>query len=431
MSDSAAAMAVPAAPPAGRGGSHRTYVLTMLALVGFMNAVDKIVMSMFMEPIKKEFQLTDTQLGLVTGLAFSLLGVVAAVPLARLADRWNRKWIVGGCLLIWSVMTAASGAVTSFAQLFAARVAVGIGEAGSGPASHSMIGDYYPRELRPRALAIFNVGGYLGLLGGMFGGGVLVQTVGWRAGFLWLGVVGVILAVIFHFTVHEPARVDLPAPPAAAGGALRALFGDLGAFTWLLLAFGMASITRWSVVAWMPSYFARAFSLPPAQIGLGLGLCLGLGTALGTVLGGQIGVRFGTKTPGWAARLAAATGLIGLPMYLGCFHAQNPMLAFALLFGTFVVGGLAVGPLFAMLQDMVAPNARATAVAVLGLAGAVFGQGLGPVVVGMFSDWLQTGRTGAEGLRLALTSVVCISPITALLFWQVARSMHRQRAAAH
>jgi MFS transporter, Spinster family, sphingosine-1-phosphate transporter len=424
-------MAVPAAQPAGRGGSHRTYVLAVLALVACMNAVDRIVMSMFMEPIKKEFQLTDTQLGLVTGLAFSLLGVVAAVPLARLSDRWNRKWIVGGCLLIWSVMTAACGAVSSFAQLFAARVAVGIGEAGSGPASHSMIGDYYPRELRPRALAIFNVGGYLGLLGGMFGGGVLVQTVGWRAGFLWLGGVGVVLAVIFHFTVREPARVDLPAPPAAAGGALRALFGDLGAFTWLLLAFGMASITSWSVVAWMPSYFARAFSLPPAQIGLGLGLCLGLGTALGTLLGGQIGVRFGTRTPGWAARLAAATGLIGLPMYLGCFHAQSPMLAFALLFGTFVVGGLAVGPLFAMLQDMVAPNARATAVAVLGLAGAVFGQGLGPVVVGMFSDWLQTGRTGAEGLRLALTFVVYISPITSLLFWQVARSMGRQHSPAH
>ena len=415
--------------PAGRSDAYRTYVLLMLAAVGFMNAVDKIVMSMFMEPIKREFQLTDTQLGLVTGLAFSLLGVVAAVPLARLADRWNRKWIVGGSLFIWSLATAACGAVTSFAQLFVARVAVGIGEAGSGPASHSMIGDYYPRALRPRALAIFNVGGYLGLLGGMLGGGLLVQYVGWRAGFVWLGVAGVVLAVVFHLTVREPARHDV-ASLAQRDGGLKALFGDLSAFTWLLLAFGMSSITSWSVVAWMPSYFFRAFSLQPAQIGLGLGLCLGLGTALGTLIGGQLGVRFGTQSAGWAARLAAVLVLIGLPLYLGSLFAPHPLLAFASMFCAFLIGGISVGPLFAMLQDMVAPNARATAVAVLGLAGAVFGQGLGPVVVGLFSDWLQTGRTGPEGLRLALALVVCLSPLTSILFWQVSRATRRRQRVA-
>ena len=164
--DIAAAASAAATAPAR--DPYRTYVLVALAVVGFMCAVDRVVISMFMEPIKKEFGLSDTQLGLLTGVAFSLMGGLASVPLARWADRGNRKWIIGGSLAAWSIMTAASGVASNFVQLLAARMGVGIGEAGCIPATHSMLGDYYPRDLRPRALGIHSAGTYLGALGGKF-----------------------------------------------------------------------------------------------------------------------------------------------------------------------------------------------------------------------------------------------------------------------
>ena len=156
----------PQAPPTtpdpdAVSSGYRTYVLVALAVVGFMCAVDRVVISMFMEPIKKEFGLSDTELGLLTGLAFSVMGGLASVPLARWADRGSRKWIIGGSFVAWTLMTAASGAAAGFVQLFAARIGVGIGEAGCIPATHSMLGDYYPRHLRPRALAVHSAGTYL------------------------------------------------------------------------------------------------------------------------------------------------------------------------------------------------------------------------------------------------------------------------------
>ncbi|HEY4080160.1 MAG TPA: MFS transporter [Burkholderiaceae bacterium] len=397
--------------------AYRAYVLFALSVVGFMCAVDKVVISMFMEPMKKEFGLSDTQLGLLTGLAFALLGGLAAIPLARWADRGSRKLIINASFMAWTLMTAASGIAVSFTQLLIARIGVGIGEAGCIPATHSMLGDYYPRLLRGRAMGIHSATTYLGMLGGLLGGGILVQTIGWRSGFVALGLVGAVLSLLFHFTVREPARVDGHAQPAPSGEKLLAKLGDLRAFLYLVGAFSTTALAGAATMTWLPSYFQRAFALTPIQIGGGLGLCLGVATAIGSIVGGMLSVRYGARSRSWGAGFSAAITVVVMPFYIGSFHATNPIVAFGLLFMALILAGSILGPVFASLQDLVKPDARATAVAVVGVAGVVFGQGFGPVVVGAISDWLAVGKSGAEGLRWSMTAVAMVNWLTVLWFW--------------
>lgn len=409
-----------ALPQDSERDGYRTYVLIALAVVGFMCSVDKVVISMFVEPIKKEFGLSDTQIGLMTGLAFAVMHGIASVPLARWADRGNRKWIIGGSFTVWTLMTAASGAAGSFWQLLAARIGVGIGEAGCIPATHSMIGDYYPRHLRPRALGAHSAGTFLGMLGGMLGGGVLVQTVGWRAGFFWLGLAGLVLAAIFHFTVREPLRVDAVAQPESGAGLLSQL-GDLRAYLLLMVAFSTTSLAGSSVTVWLPSYFERAFALPPIQIGLGLGLCIGVATAIGSMVGGAFAVRHARDSRSWSSGYAAWATVLVMPFYLGSFHAGSAMLAFVLLFCAFAIAGSILGPVFSTLQDLVAPSARATALAMVALAGVLVGQGFGPLLVGAISDALGVKGAGADGLRMAMTYVAMVNFLTIFAFWALQR----------
>jgi MFS family permease len=417
--NTAASQDLAPAPPAP-SSRYRTYVLFMLSVVGFLCAVDKVVISMFMEPIKKEFGLSDTQLGLMTGLAFSVLGGLAAIPVARWADRGSRKWIVNGSLVAWTLMTAASGVAMNFAQLLLARVGVGIGEAGCVPATHSMLGDYYPRATRGRALGIYSAVTYLGMLGGLLGGGILVQTIGWRHGFVVLGVLGLVVAAIVHLTVREPARTDALAQAATPAGGLLKQLGDPRSFLLLVGAFASTSLAGAAVMSWLPSYFARAFpTLTPIQIGGGLGLCLGVATAIGAVAGGQLSVRYGARSRSWGAAFAAGVCCVVTPLYIASFHATAPLLAFGLLFLAFLVAGNLLGPVFATLQDLVHPNARATAVAIVGVAGVCIGQGLGPVMVGALSDYL--GGASAAGLRDAMTIVACVNVVTVACFWLLAR----------
>lgn len=400
--------------------AYRTYVLVALAVVGFMCSVDKVVISMFMEPIKKEFLLSDTQLGLMTGLAFSLLGGLVSIPLARMADRGNRKWIIFLSFAVWTLMTGVSGMATSFMFLLAARIGVGVGEAGCVPATHSMLGDYYPRELRGRAYAAHFSGVYLGMLGGMLGGGILVQTVGWRLGFIWLGVAGMVMALIFHFTVREPLRVDQP-PPSADGAkaSIWTQLGDLRCFFMLVFAFAFVGLAG-AVAAWLPSYFERAFKMTPMAIGLGLGLGIGLASGIGALVGGQLTVRYAKGSRTWGARYSAFVSWGVLIPFIGSFYVQEPMIAMGLLFVTFLIAGTLAGPVFGTVQDLVAPQARATAVAIIGVVGVVIGQGMGPLLVGLLSDLLNTG-SDVGGLRLSMTCVAMINLFTGLFFWTLSR----------
>ncbi|MES2900287.1 MAG: MFS transporter [Pseudomonadota bacterium] len=428
MKNPSAAIPVPmgAAADAAReqfSPGYRLYVLIALCVVGFMHSVDKVVISMFMEPIKKEFLLSDTQLGLMTGLAFALMGGLVSIPLARLADRGNRKIIVGASFAAWTIMTAASGMAANYLQLLASRIGVGIGEAGCVPATHSMLSDYYPSATRARAIAAHMSGTYLGMLGGMLGGGILVQTVGWRMGFIILGVGGLVLSIIFHLTVREPKRVDV-LPQAELGVRILDQMGDRRTFGLLVLAFAFVGLAG-AVLTWMPSYLQRAFALSPLQIGLGLGLCMGLASCVGAIAGGQLCVKYFPTSRSWGTRFAACIVWGILPFLIGSFYAPTPALSFFFLFMTFLIAGMIAGPVLGTIQDLVQPQARATASAIVGVAGVIIGQGMGPLLVGVLSDAFQTTGGGVDGLRLAMSCVALINLLTGLFFWLAARRIEQ------
>lgn len=172
-------------------------------------------------------------------------------------------------------------------------------------------------------------------------------------------------------------------------------------------------------MVWLPSYFARAFALTPMHIGLGLGLCIGVATAIGSIIGGQLAVRYGRHSKSWGAGFAAGVTILVMPFYLGSFHATSPGVAFGLLFCAFLIAGSILGPVFSTLQDLVAPQARATAVAVVALAGVLVGQGLGPLLVGVISDALRAAGSNAEGLRMAMTLVAMVNFLTIVAFWRL------------
>jgi len=400
--------------------AYRTYVLAALSAVGLMNNVDRVVIYMFLQPIKKEFLLSDTQVGLLSGAAFAVMAGIVAIPLARLADRGNRKWLIAVCFAVWSFFTALCGAASNFTMLMLARVGVGIGEAGSPPATASMLGDYYPRDLRSRAFAIFTATTAIGGVSGWVGGGLLVQAVGWRNGFLLLGAVGLVMSVIFHWTVREPARVDAQATGDLPARGILAELGDLRSFAMLTAAMALAGFVG-AASSWLPSYFARTFNLPPIQVGLGLGLSLGFPFAIGTVVGGQMGVRYVRNSKSWAVRFAAVSMAIGTPFLIGSFLAPTPMLAFGSLVVSMLFIGASTGPVSVTVQDLVAPHARATAIAITGIALTVFGGGLGPVLIGAFSDWLLLRDPAANSLRLALMSTAIPLLGASVLYWLLGR----------
>lgn len=408
---------------------YRSYVLAALAVVGLMQNVDRVVIFMFLQPIKQEFGLTDTQVGLISGAAFAITQGLLAIPVARLADAGNRKWVISACFAIWSAVTALCGATTGFTSMMLARIGVGAGEAGCGPATHSILGDYYPRDLRARALAVVTGVTALGGLAGMAGGGLLAQTMGWRNGFFLLGAIGLVLSMVFHLTVREPARADAPQHAAGARQGLLTQLGDLRSFGLLALALALGALTG-AAVSWLPSYFARTFSMPPAQIGAAVGLSVGFPFAIGTILGGQFTLRWVRQSKSWALRFAAVTIACGLPFYVATFFAATPLLAFAPLFVSMLLFSVAVGPVFLAIQDMVSPQARATAVALVGVLSSIVGGGLGPVLIGAISDWMLRLDPAANSLRAALIGVSLPLLVTSAMYWRLARRIDARTASA-
>jgi MFS family permease len=211
--------------------------------------------------------------------------------------------------------------------------------------------------------------------------------------------------------------------PAAPPVRVIARLGDLRCFLLLVGAFSTTALAG-SVVTWLPVYFGRAFVLTPIQIGLGLGLAIGVATAIGAVVGGQIGNHYSKNSKSWGASFSALDTIVVMPLLLGTFYAPTPALAFTLLFLTFAVVGMITGPIFAMLQDLVDPSVRATALAIVSLSGVLLGQGCGPVLVGLLSDHWSSGVNSAQGLRLAMTAVVMENFLTIGEFWLLRRRIN-------
>ncbi|MGH6950375.1 MAG: spinster family MFS transporter [Vitreimonas sp.] len=389
-----------AAAPAFQGfgtKSYRAYVLGALLIVYTFNFIDRVVIGIIQEPIKVEFGLTDFQLGLLGGPAFAILYTLLGIPIARFAERHNRMTILAVCLALWSVMTAACGLAVNYATLLAARVGVSIGEAGCTPPANSVISDYFPPERRATALSIYALGIPIGSMIAAVGGGWIATEVGWREAFIWLGVPGVLLAVLVKLTVKEPPRTVSQADTPSFFAALGAL-ATKPTFWHVALGSAIASFVGYGVGQYLVSFMIRTHGFSLFEGATLVGVVLGLCAAVGTFASGFLADRISKRHPNALAWLPALGFVIATPLYLLAFVLPNIWLAMPALMIGAVTHYFYLGPMYAMTQGVVAPRMRATAVAVLLFIVNLLGYGLGPPVIGALSDFLANGQLAPLGL---------------------------------
>ena len=405
--------------------SYRRYVLVVLTLVYALNFIDRQILVILQESIKVDMDLSDSQLGLLTGFAFAIFYVSVGIPIARWADIGNRRNIVSLAIAVWSGMTALSGLTQNFWQLLMARIGVGVGEAGGSPPSHSIISDYYPPEQRGSALSFYSTGVYLGILFGFLIGGWINSQFGWRAAFFVVGIPGFLVALLVRLTIREPVRGGLDGraleAPATFGETLRTL-REFGSFRLFAIAAGLNAFSSYGIGNFMPSFLIRSHDFTSMQVGTSLALITGIGGAMGTYFGGVLADRYGANDKRWYLWIAAIPGACSVPLMLSAVFVADPRLTLACLFFATMLGAFYLGPTIAISHNLVSPSMRAMASAILFFILNLIGLGMGPLVVGMISDALAPAY-GSESLRYSLGVVSLINLVSATLFILAARKL--------
>ena len=413
--------------PGDRPGGYRWYVLGLLILTLLFSVADRLVFSILLEQIKAEFTLSDTQLGLLGGLAFTATYIVAGFPAARLADRSVRKNIVAAAISFWSAMTALCGMATGFWTLFFARTGVGVGEGCSGPASQSMLADYFPRRELARAMGFLTLGSTLGTVTGLMAGGLLAEAFGWRWAFILMAAPGFLIGGVLYLTVREPPRGRY-APAGArieqtpVGETLRSLLANK---VFLGLAFGWAVqiMIGYAMAFWMAPAMIRLFGVSVGDVALYLGLAFLIGGIPGPVAGGFVTDWLARHDERWRAWLP---GLVSLGAIVPLWVAFNTgdfavfLALFALAYGIYVSSQ---APIMSGIQNAVEPSQRGFAVAFALFFNNLIGQAFGLGVIGWLSDTLEPTR-GNAALGEAVLYVSLAAGIVALaIFAWTARQM--------
>ncbi|MFO0688423.1 MAG: MFS transporter [Myxococcota bacterium] len=386
------------------------YSLGLLLVIYIVNNVDRQIMNILVEPIKKDLGLSDGQIGWLIGGSFALFYTVAGLPIARLADRANRRNIISVALLVWSAMTMLCGMARSFPQLLAARIGVGVGEAGCTPPAHSMISDTFPTAKRASAISIYSLGGPIGMLFGLAFGGYLADQLGWQAAFMVVGAPGLLLAAITRFTLDEPVRGGFDAQGDRAiepvGTTLR-FIAALPAIRHMLAGSAVQTLFLAGVAAFHSSYLVRVHGMSVTRAGIWLGLIAGVAGGISVYTSGLFADRLGRRDLRWHYWLAAVGNLVSLPFSVLAYTAED---------GTMAVLWLAIATLgnhqysalgHAVLQGLVKPRMRAVMSATALFAMNAVGFGVGPVVVGELSDYFG----GGVELRKALLALIVF------MFW--------------
>jgi MFS family permease len=407
--------------PAPISNAYRSYALGLLVVVSVFNYLDRQILSILLEPIKRDLQLSDTALGFLTGIAFALFYTFAGIPIARWADQGMRRTIIALGLAVWSGMTALTGLAQTFTQLVLARVGVGIGEAACSPPAHSLLSDYFPPERRGTALSIFALGVPIGIMLGYLAGGWVNQYFGWRTAFFVVGLPGLVLALVLRLTLREPPRghseglhVGGATATESIGEVLRFMWG-LRSFRHLSLAAALHAFYGYGSLAFVPAFMMRVHGMTnTAELGLWLGLIAGVFAGVGTFLGGTLSDRFAgsKKDTRWYMWLPAWATLLGVPFSFLFYLWPEGRTALLLSIPGSILGPMWLGPTGAMTQGLVKLRMRATASAILLFIINMIGLGLGPQTVGMVSD-LLTPSYGTEAIRYALLSVVVTGSVWA------------------
>jgi len=402
-------------------------LLWILMIVYVLNFLDRQIVNILAEPISQDLNLSDTQIGLLTGLAFALFYTVLGIPIARYADNnsTNRVGLISISLAVWSAMTALCGLAQNFAQLALARVGVGVGEAGCTPAAHSLITDSVPPEKRSSAIAFYGLGIPIGSLLGLVIGGVLNDAYGWRVAFMAVAIPGLILAVFLPFILREPRKAEAAAralsgekarDALSTKDALKEVFSSR-AFVLLAIAASFTAFLSYGKSVWAVILFIRSHGLSPGETGLLLGVVLGVAGMIGTWLGGMMADKFGKIDKRHLLTTPAIGMVIATPILFLGYFATDWRVAILLLFVPSALNAAYYGPTYATVQGLVKPEARAVAAAFMLFGQNLIGLGLGPLLFGMMSDAFKP-LAGDESVRWVLYGAAWLGLIPAFFFWR-------------
>lgn len=392
--------------------ASRGYILILLAALAAFSFLDQQVMAIVLEPVRHEFNLSDVQLGLLSGLAFAAVYTTLSVPAGVWAVHHNRISLIAVAASIWGIMTLAGGLAQSFVQLMLTRIGVGIGEAGGMPPAQAVVSDLYGPAERGAALAILAAGVNVGVFLAFLVGGFVAQRYGWRTAFVVVGIPPIVLAVLLRLTVREPARPPArlvsgrSSPVALVAITLRAIGRD-DALRHLCFASTLTMAVGYGALPWIPSYLVRSHALDIATIGALLAVLIGIGGAFGTYLGGKLSDILGRHDPRWSLWVVCLIFVIARPFAMAFYALDNTTLALAFFVLPAMAGAVHMGPSFAVLHGRIDPSLRPIASAILLLVLNFIGLGLGPLLVGALSQWVFAGF-GENSLRYALITIQLI-----------------------
>jgi MFS family permease len=392
MASVAEAAAAPAAEPAFSLG-YRRWMLFLLVAIYACSFLDRVIVNTVGPAIIRELKLTDLEFGLLGGAAFAVFYAVFGLPIARLAERTSRVSIIAVCIALWSAMTALSGLATSYLQLLAFRMGVGVGEGGCSPAAHSLLSDHYPPRKRATALAIYSAGVPLGSLLGAVGGGWIAETFSWRTAFVVVGLPGLLLAVLARATLRDPPRGHSDAAIVAdKTPPLSAVFARLWrtrTFAHIAAGFVLTNLAANGVNAFTTTYLVRSFHVGLARAGLLYGLVVGISGCIGMLSGGFFGDAVGRRDVRWYAWGPTIGALWAFPIYFLAFTRGDAESTMATFFAGALLMSMYFAPTMAVVQNLVEPRMRASAAALMFLMINIMGQGVGPTVMGAASDFIS------------------------------------------
>lgn len=413
----------------------RYYMLGLLWLTYTFSALDRYVMGILVEPIKRDLGLSDTMMGFLSGAVFGLFYGTLAIPVALLADRYNRRNVIAASLFLWSVCTMFCGMAANAAQMALARLCVGVGEAGSAPPAQSMIADLFPPSERGKAVGLFATGGSLGVVLAFTLSGIIAGHWGWRAAFLLLGAPGVLLALILFATTREPVRGLTDAAGVTSVGNVAPPLRDVMSFVFasrglvhLVAAVVLAATSSSMMALWLPAYLLRTYGVSEAQLGPALGLVIGVCGIIGTLAIGWVSDRISRHDASRRVQIGGLIQLIVWPCMAGALLVDNyrGALMFLVIPGLFSFAPVALS--WVIVQNLAPPRMRATIVAISALAANLGALVIGPQLVGIGSDCLADGDSSV-GLRRALLLSGLLYPWAALHYAR-ATALLRSRVIA-
>ncbi|WP_187334586.1 spinster family MFS transporter [Novosphingopyxis iocasae] len=414
----------------------RKITLALLTITYFFSYMDRQILSILIEDIKADLVLTDTQIGIVAGLAFAVFYATLGIPVAWLADRKNRRNIISVALALWSGATALCGFANNFVHLLLARIGVGIGEAGSSPPSHSMIADLYGPKKRAGALAIYSLGVTLGAAMGTILGGTIAHFYGWRMAFFVIGLPGILLAIAVRLFAVEPPRGMSDAAQTVADDSSPSLWDGFRAL-WqnraarhLVAGVTITSMIGYALTSWGPAYYIRSFGFDKLEIALYIAPILAVAGVAGTVGGGKLADRLAERHGLHSQSMMIAVGkTAALPFLFALYLLQDAWWAMASYFIALLFQSCYLGPTFALIQGLAPLKMRAVWAAITLLVINLIGLGAGPTAIGILSD-VYRGAFGEESLRYALLTGAAFTPWAVWHYWRAGKALKEMERAA-